>query len=66
MEGFKNVLYKPLKMNNGIIENRNKVIKCIKHNANGYSNWKRFRNRHMYVLDKDATYRLNPIKGDAS
>ena len=53
-------------MNNGIIENRNKVIKCIKHNANGYSNWKRFRNRLMYVLDKDATYRLTPIKGDAS
>ncbi len=61
-----NVLYKPLRMNNGIIENRNKVIKCIKHNANGYSNWKRFRNRLMYVLDKDATYRLNPIEGDAS
>lgn len=48
------------KMNNGIIENRNKVIKQLKHNSNGYKNWERFRNRTLYVLNEDATFRLNP------
>lgn len=57
-----NVECRALRMNNGIIENRNKVIKCIKHNSNGYTNWKRFRNRLMYVLDKNATFSLNPIQ----
>ena len=32
------------KVNNAIIENRNKIIKCIKNNANGYTNWLRLRN----------------------
>lgn len=50
------------KMNNGIIENRNKVIKQLKRNSNGYHNWSRFRNRALYVLNKDATYQLNPIE----
>ena len=49
------------KMNNGIIENRNKVIKQIKHNGNGYRNWDRFRTRSLYVLNEDTTYKLNPI-----
>ena len=44
------------KVNNAIIENRNKIIKCIKNNANGYTNWLRFRNRVMYVLDPNATF----------
>ena len=48
------------KVNNAIIENRNKIIKCIKNNANGYTNWLRFRNRVMYVLDPDATFSLEP------
>lgn len=48
------------KINNAIIENRNKVIKCIKHNANGYTNWFRFRNRILYVLRPKATYSLEP------
>ena len=42
------------------IENRNKIIKCIKNNANGYTNWPRFRNRVMYVLDPSATFSLEP------
>ena len=50
------------KMNNALIENRNKILKVLKNNANGYRNWTRFRNRAMYVLDKDATYLLNPIE----
>lgn len=48
--------------NNGLIEGRNKILKIIKNNANGYRNWTRFRNRAMYVLDQDATYFLNPIE----
>ncbi len=44
-------------------ENRNKIIKCIKNNANGYTNWLRFRNRVMYVLDPNATFSLEP-KGE--
>lgn len=48
-------------MNTSVLENRNSVIKCIKKNANGYACWERFRNRVLYVLDKDATYSLNPI-----
>ncbi len=49
------------KINNAIIENRNKVIKCIKHNANGYTNWFRFRNRVLYVLRPEAAYSLEPL-----
>ncbi len=52
------------KMNNGIIENRNKVIKQLKHNSNGYKNRERFRNRALYVLNEDATFRLNGVFND--
>lgn len=49
------------KLNNGIIENRNRTIKQLKSNSNGYKNWGRFRNRTLYVLNEDATFHLNPI-----
>ena len=55
---------KTKRVNNGIIENRNKTIKNIKHNSNGYRNWERFRNRVMYVLNDDATYYMYPKKKD--
>ena len=42
------------KVNNGIIENRNKSIKLIKHSSNGYRNWERFRNRVLYSLNDDT------------
>lgn len=48
------------KVNNAIIENRNKIIKCIKNNTNGYTNWSRLCNRVMYVLDPNATFSLEP------
>lgn len=48
-------------MSNAIIENRNAIIKCVKKNANGYRNWPRFRNRLMFVLDKESVYSLNPM-----
>ena len=50
----------PKHISNAIIENRNKVIKTIKHNANGYTNWERFRKRVLYVLRPNENYRLNP------
>ena len=40
--------YKGNRLSNGKIENKNKYIKKIKDIANGYSNFKRFRNRIMY------------------
>ena len=49
------------KLNNGIMENRNSILKTIKKNANGYTNWDRFRNRCLYVLRKDALPSLNPL-----
>lgn len=45
---------------NGIIENRNKIIKQLKNNANGFKNWSRFRNRALYVLNDDVNFSLNP------
>lgn len=49
-----------LRINNGIIENRNKSIKLLKHSSNGYLNWYRFRNRVLYCLNNDTTYFLYP------
>ncbi len=39
------------RMNNALIENRNKAIKLIKHSSNGYTNWERFRKRVLYCLN---------------
>ena len=51
-----------VKMNNGIAENKNRTLKLLKNNSNGYKNWDRFRNRSLYVLNENDTYHLNPIK----
>lgn len=40
------------RLNSSMIENRNKLVKQVKNNANGYTNWDRFRNRVLYVLNK--------------
>ena len=50
------------RISNGIIENRNKSIKLLKHSSNVYLNWHRFKNRVMYCLNDDATYHMYPIK----
>lgn len=42
------------RINNALIENRNKTIKLIKHSSNGYTNWNRFRNRVLYCLNDDV------------
>ena len=55
------VMLSERKLNNGLMENRNSILKIIKKNANGYPNWERFRNRCLYVLRKDAVPLLNPI-----
>ena len=49
------------KLNNGLMENRNSILKTIKKNSNGYTNWTRFRNRCLYVLRPDALPVLNPV-----
>lgn len=53
---------KQRRISNGLIENRNKAIKTIKHNSNGYLNWKRFRNRILYCLNDDTTFHMYPIQ----
>lgn len=46
------------KLNNALIENRNKTIKAIKTSGNGYTCWPRFRNRVLYCLNEDETFKL--------
>ena len=46
------------KMNNALIENRNKSIKLLKHSSNGYGNWTRFRKRILYCLNKNTSFKL--------
>ena len=45
-------------MNNALIENRNKSIKLLKHSSNGYTNWDRFRNRVLFCLNEDSTFKI--------
>lgn len=46
------------KMNNALIENRNKSIKLLKHSSNGYTNWDRFRARILYTLNNDIYMKI--------
>lgn len=46
------------RLNNGLIENRNKSIKLLKHSSNGYTNWSRFRNRVLYTLNDDTSIKI--------
>ncbi len=55
------VVVSGIKLNNGLMENRNSILKTIKKNSNGYTNWSRFRNRCLYVLRPDALPSLNPL-----
>ena len=45
-------------MNNGLIENRNKSIKLLKHSSNGYTNWDRFRARVLYSLNDNIHMKI--------
>ena len=46
------------RISNGLIENRNKLIKDLKYNANGYVNFDRFRRRILYTLNSTINYSL--------
>ena len=46
-------------MTNTLIGNRNKAIKLLKHNSNGYTNWDRFRNRVLFVLNDDVSINIS-------
>ena len=48
--------YDGRKLSNGPIEGRNRTVKIILRLANGYTNFNRFRNRVLYVLNKYETY----------
>ena len=58
------VIVSAKKMNNGLMENRNSILKTIKKSSNGYYNWDRFRNRCLYVLRPDAVPLLYPVDPD--
>lgn len=46
------------RINNSYIESRNRQIERLLFNANGYTNFKRARNRMLYCLNKDDTYKI--------
>lgn len=47
-------LYNGRRVSNGPVESCNARIKLLKHNANGYTNFERFRKRVLYSLNKDS------------
>lgn len=50
------------RLSNGIMESRNGIAKKIKNNANGYYNFARYRNRCLYVMNKDSRPNLSKVK----
>ena len=46
------------RINNSYIESRNKTINTLMYNANGFSSFKRTRNRIMYCINKSDTFSL--------
>lgn len=50
--------WKTRRLNSSLVENKNRVIQTLKRNANGFTNWKRFRNRVLYVLDPSVTFSI--------
>ena len=58
LEGHK--ARKRRRINSSVIENRNKLIKDIKHCSSGYSNWHRFRNKVLLCLNSETTFFLEP------
>lgn len=58
------VTVKKKRVNNALIENSNGVIKLLTKAANGYTNWNRFRNRCMLILEKDIEFEIDKKDGD--
>lgn len=50
------IVYRGKRLSNGPIEKKNGMIKKILKIANGYGNFKRFRNRGMYTLNKRSMH----------
>ena len=46
------------RINNSYIESRNRQIESLLYNANGFTNFKRLRNRILYCLNKKDGYKL--------
>jgi transposase len=46
------------RINNSYIESRNRIIDTLMYNANGFTNFKRTRNRIMYCINKNDTFSL--------
>ena len=52
----------PRRLSNGPIEGINSIIEKINVNGNGYTNFWRFRNRCIYVINKDVPILNTPKK----
>lgn len=52
----------PRRISNGPIEGINSIIEQVKINGKGYTNFKRFRLRIIYVINKDLVFKGNPNK----
>ena len=50
-----------IKLNNGLMENRNSINRTIRKAAIGYTNCDRFRSRCFYLLRKSFCLLLNPV-----
>ena len=46
------------RINNSYIESRNRLLKKLISNANGFTNFKRTRNRILYSLNKDSSFKM--------
>ncbi len=58
------ITVKSKRVNNALIENSNGVIKLLTKAANGYTNWNRFRNRCMLILEKDIEFEIDKRDGN--
>ena len=56
------ITYDGRRLSNGVIEGVNSRIKTILKNANGYTNFRRLRNRIMYSINKNVPIKNKPIK----
>ena len=46
------------RINNSVIESKNRMVKKLIYNANGFTNFKRTRNRILYCLNPNDTFTL--------
>ena len=46
------------RINNSYIESKNRIVARLIYNANGFTNFDRTRNRILYCLNKDDTFKF--------